>query len=100
MVRMTVLAAALAAAGCATPFQRVEPAEFSPHGRFAPTMGREQAFLECKIVAEQAGRMAAASGAPGTLPQLYGVPPGVVRAVLSTQETCMASKGYRWDTPR
>lgn len=94
------IAAALALAGCANEIKRVEPYEFSEHGRFKATAPRDQAFLECRLVAESAGRQMMATGAPGALPQLVGIPPAVLREVYRTMQICMESKGFRWDTPR
>lgn len=99
MIRMLTIAA-LALAGCATPVKRVEPYEFSPHGRFPATAGRDQAFLECRLQAENAARQMMGSGVPGALPTLYGPPPLVLRAAYDTMQVCMESKGFRWDTPR
>lgn len=100
MFRIAALTAALAAGACATPIKRVEPDEFAPHGRFPTTAVREQAFLECRLQAENAGRQMLGSGVPGALPTLYGPPPLVLRAVYDTMRVCMAARGYGWDTPR
>lgn len=100
MFRIVAVAAVLALGACAGNVKPIEAHEFTPHGVFSATMSREQAAAECALMAQQAARQAQASGAPGTLPQLYGTPPGVLRAALDTLRGCMYAKGYRWDTPR
>lgn len=97
---ITSLASTLFLSACAQNVKPIEITEFTPHGRFPPTMSVEQAGLECKLMAEQAGRQASASGVPGTLPTIYGPAPGVTRAIYDTLQTCMAAKGYGWNTPR
>lgn len=94
------ITSSLLLSACVQNVKPLEITEFTPHGRFQPTMSVEQAALECQLVAEQAGRQAAASGLPGTLPTIYGPAPGVNRAIFDTLQTCMAAKGYLWTTPR